>query len=75
MTNRPNIKFSIAIICIFILTSLMVSMLAFSTNFSTASAQQKKQVTLTAMLTDLSDAGRWRSLFKPAIQGLRARSS
>jgi multiple sugar transport system substrate-binding protein len=45
----------------------------YASNFLTASAEQKKQVTLRALLTDLSDAERWQSLFAPAMQELRAR--
>jgi multiple sugar transport system substrate-binding protein len=44
-----------------------------ATNFLTVSAEQKKQVILRALLTDLSDSERWQSLFTPAIQELRAR--
>jgi multiple sugar transport system substrate-binding protein len=45
----------------------------YAANFPTSSAQQKKQVTLTALLTDLSDSERWRPLFAPAMQELRLR--
>ena len=36
-------------------------------------AQNKKQVTLTAILEDQGDPGRWKFLFQPAMQELRAR--
>jgi multiple sugar transport system substrate-binding protein len=45
----------------------------YATNFLTASAEQKKKVSLTALLTDLSDAERWQWLFAPEMQELRAR--
>ena len=61
-------------ICICILTFLLFNISAIGyTNFPNSYAEQKRQVTLTALLTDLSDAERWRSLFVPAMQELRLR--
>lgn len=37
--------------------------------------QQKEQITLRAILTDLGDPNRWNSLIQPALQELRNRHS
>lgn len=75
MISHNTSKFARTGICICILISLAFSIVSaeYATNFLTASAEQKKQVTLRALLTDLSDAKRWQSLFAPAMQELRAR--
>ena len=62
-------------ICICILISLAFSIVSagYATNFLTVYAEQKKQVILRALLTDLSESERWQSLFAPAMQELKAR--
>ena len=70
--NNKRRRVSIIVI---VLTTVLVLNLVGTSNFipSSVSAQQKKQVMLTAMLTDLADPGRWKSLFQPAMQELKAR--
>lgn len=62
---------------IILIITLTISVASISTGLVTLSAaqqaQQKKQVTLTAMLEDQGDPGRWKSLIQPAMQELRAR--
>ena len=63
-------RFSIFRLCLII--GLAVS-IAATAGLTAPSSAQKGQVTLTAMLEDQGEPGRWQSLLQPAMQELRAR--
>src|SRR5215217_6158590 len=63
-------RFSIFLLCL--ITGLAVS-IAATADLTAPSSAQKVQVTLTAMLEDQGEPGRWQSLLQPAMQELRAR--
>jgi multiple sugar transport system substrate-binding protein len=76
LLNRFRSKHSLYGIGIAI--TLVFSILVLTNSVYLASAPsaplaQKKQVTLTAILEDQGDPGRWKFLFQPAMQELRAR--
>ena len=63
-------RFSIFRLCLII--GLAVS-IAATAGLTAPSSAQKEQITLTAMLEDQGEPGRWQSLLQPAMQELRAR--
>ena len=53
--------------------SLVLNVAAMSFSFAVTPTDQKRQITLTAMLEDQGDPTRWNSLIIPALQELRTR--
>ena len=68
--RKFSTRFSIIRLCLII--GLVVS-IAATAGLTAPSSAQKGQVTLTAILEDQGDPGRWQSLLQPALQELRAR--
>ena len=74
--NRVRSKHSlydIGIAITLVFSILVVTNSVYFASAPSAPLAQKKQVTLTAILEDQGDPGRWKFLFQPAMQELRAR--
>ena len=63
----------IASLAIGAIVSLVLNIAAMSFSFAVTPTDQKRQITLTAMLEDQGDPNRWNSLIIPALQELRTR--
>jgi multiple sugar transport system substrate-binding protein len=65
--------YGIGIAITLVFSILVVTNSVYFASAPSALLAQKKQVTLTAVLEDQGDPGRWKFLFQPAMQELRAR--
>ncbi|MGA8404161.1 MAG: hypothetical protein WB664_05020, partial [Nitrososphaeraceae archaeon] len=63
----------IASLAIGAIVSLLLNVAAMSFSFAVTPTDQKRQITLTAMLEDQGDPTRWNSLIIPALKELRTR--
>lgn len=64
-------KFAFPAIGVIIVLVINIATMSFS--FAVTPTDQKRQITLTAMLEDQGDPTRWNTLILPALQELRAR--
>ncbi|MDQ5876959.1 MAG: extracellular solute-binding protein, partial [Thermoproteota archaeon] len=72
LMSRCKFPTGLSIFRLCLITGLAVCITA-TAGLTAPSSAQKEQVTLTAILEDQGDPGRWQTLLQPALQELRAR--